>query len=344
MLLPLLCVAIATVALAAPTSEIRPLVLWHGLGDNYASDGILQFQDEVKRMHPGIFVHSIYIDSDASEDKRASFYGNVNSQIALVANQLASIPQLERGFDAVGFSQGGQFLRGYIERYNDPPVYNLITFGSQHMGVSDIPACRSFDILCEAARRAVKAGVYSAWAQEHVIQAQYFRDPAQLGLYMTANTFLADINNEVLLPPARNATYAHRLASLQNLVLVLFEQDKTVVPKESAWFGSEAPPGQDLEFSSSPSFESHNPPQRGYQLSSPPSSLGSHHNQRPFSPVTAATVVPMRLQPLYIDDYIGLRSLDEREAVTLATCPGEHMQLTGCWEDLMKRWIGQPFP
>lgn len=48
--------------------------------------------------------------------------------------QLKADPALANGFNAVGFSQGGQFLRAYVERYNDPPVHNLVTFGGQHMG------------------------------------------------------------------------------------------------------------------------------------------------------------------------------------------------------------------
>ena len=69
---------------------------------------------------------------------------------------------------------GGQFLRAYIERYNNPPVNNLITFGSQHMGVSDIPACSPYDFLCQVARRAAKAAIYGSWAQENIIQVCYF--------------------------------------------------------------------------------------------------------------------------------------------------------------------------
>lgn len=35
-----------------------------------------------------------------------SQYGNVNKQIEFVADQLASLPELKNGFDAIGFSQG----------------------------------------------------------------------------------------------------------------------------------------------------------------------------------------------------------------------------------------------
>ena len=113
----------------------------------------------------------------------------MNDQVAFVAEQLGSIPDLKDGFDAIGFSQGafvilhlassnsdldllgigGQFLRAYIERYNNPPIHNLITFGSQHMGVSDIPPCRKYDFICQMARSAAKGAVYSNWAQQNIV-------------------------------------------------------------------------------------------------------------------------------------------------------------------------------
>ncbi|KAG1751613.1 Alpha/Beta hydrolase protein [Suillus paluster] len=301
---------------SAAVNNIRPLVIWHGLGDTYASPGMVRFESEVKEMHPGIFVHSIFIDEDPNTDQRAGFYGNVNQQIAQVAQQLAEIPELSRGFDAIGFSQGGQFLRGYVERNNSPPVHNLVTFGSQHMGISDLPVCNPMDLLCQVARRAANRGVYTEWAQEHLVQAQYFRDPQRLSLYISSGSFLPDINNEVSLPSSRNPSYADNLASLNKLVLVLFAQDKTVVPKESAWFGSEQPL-EDITFEPSGS------------------------DQTPIlSAPNTKDMIPMRLQPLYKEDWIGLRKLDECSAIEFVACKGEHMQLDGCWEDLVAKWVG----
>ncbi|CCL98365.1 uncharacterized protein FIBRA_00360 [Fibroporia radiculosa] len=282
----------------------RPLVIWHGLGDTYGSPGILEFISLVQDVHPGIFVHSIHLDTDLKEDQRATFYGNVDEQVDLVSEQLANITELEEGFDAIGFSQGGQFLRAYVERYNSPPVHNLITFGSQHMGISDIPGCRPWDLVCQLARRAAMGGVYSEWAQKNLVQAQYYRDPARMDTYLSSNHFLTSINNE--LAATANNTYASNLSSLSKLVLVLFLRDDTVVPKESSWFGSYAVPDDK-----------------------------ALHN------VADKTIVPMRLQPLYLQDWIGLRALDERGDVLLETCPGEHMQVTrDCWEPLVKRFVG----
>jgi palmitoyl-protein thioesterase len=69
----LICVVVAGYGYAAAIKDIRPLVIWHGLGDTYASPGMVQFESEVKKMHPGIFVHSVFIDQDAQADQRAGF-------------------------------------------------------------------------------------------------------------------------------------------------------------------------------------------------------------------------------------------------------------------------------
>ena len=136
-------------------------------------------------------------------------------------------------------------------------------------------------------------------------QAQYFRDPAQLELYLKTNKFLTSINNEI--PELANTTYNKNFASLNALVLILFTADKTVVPKETSWFGSYAPPD-------------------------------SNEAQ------TEKTIIPMRLQPLYTEDWIGLRQLDKRGAVHLEACGGEHMQLSReCWEPVVQNYVGGAF-
>ena len=221
---------------------------------------------------------------------------------------------------------GGQFLRAYVERYNHPPVHNLITFGSQHMGVSDIPPCRAHDFLCQVARNAAKSAVYSHWAQENIvtvgfwltrlyhifklIQAQYYRDPANLETYLSANHFLPDINNEIR--GSRNKTYRSNLSSLNNLVLVMFTEDKTVIPKESSWFGAEAV-DEERKYG-------------GLQI--------------PLSNPSQRGIVPMRSQPIYLEDWIGLRELDERGAIIFEECEGEHMRLGKCWESLVETFTG----
>jgi palmitoyl-protein thioesterase len=130
------------------------------------------------------------------------------------------------------------------------------------MGISDLPGCKTGDFLCWLARCVLHSttttlstpnthlpinrstalrGMYTAYAQTHLVQAQYFRDPRtahDLQSYLTSNVFLTDINAEVPDAGGDMAMYKKNLESLDALVLVMFSEDRTVVPKESGWFGS----------------------------------------------------------------------------------------------------------
>ncbi len=131
---------------------------------------------------------------------------------------------------------------------------------------------------------------------------------------MSANQFLPYINNEV--EATRNGTYKNNLVSLNHLVLVMFTEDKTAIPKESAWFGAEV-------ITQYANFDTSQTP-----LSSP----------RPFA--MERVIVPMRMQPIYLENWLGLRDLDERGAIIFEECEGEHMHLGDCWKPLVRKFAG----
>ncbi|NDD92014.1 hypothetical protein EBZ37_08020 [bacterium] len=192
---------------------------------------MMRFIDTIKSALPGVFVHSIRIGGTAEEDRKRSLLDNMNRQIQEVCDQLAGIPELSGGFNGIGLSQGGQFLRAYVERCNKPRVKKLITIGSQHQGVMALPGCVEnelsrgalsieeseakaasdasksglFSFLdeifggtgplihqflavfkaenagssnCAWWKRFLKMGVYSPFVRSQVVQAQYFKDPA----------------------------------------------------------------------------------------------------------------------------------------------------------------------
>ena len=70
------------------------------------------------------------------------------------------------------------------------------------------------------------------------------QDPKNLETYLQRNIFLPDINNELEL---KNATYARRLSSINKLVMIMFMEDITVKPKETAWFGFVDEDGETIE-------------------------------------------------------------------------------------------------
>ncbi len=113
-------------------------------------------------------------------------------------------PSTAPAIDAIGFSQGGQFLRGYVERCNKPPVRSLVTFGSQHNGISEFTECKPTDWLCRGAMGLLRGNVWGSYPQSGFVPAQYYRNPADYEKYLEFSNFLADINNE---RPIKNEQY-----------------------------------------------------------------------------------------------------------------------------------------
>lgn len=54
---------------------------------------------------------SIATGATEAKDVWSSYFGDLNEQVADVCEQIRSIPELQGGYNAIGFSQGGQFLR-----------------------------------------------------------------------------------------------------------------------------------------------------------------------------------------------------------------------------------------
>ncbi|KAA8646508.1 hypothetical protein EYZ11_009453 [Aspergillus tanneri] len=212
-----------------------PLVIWHGLGDDFERSGMKEVASLVETLHPGTYVHLIHLADSGSGDRQASFFGDVNEQVDTVCAQLRSdrILRTAPGINALGFSQGGQFLRAYVQRCNSPTVHNLVTLGSQHNGIAEFQACESSDWVCRGGEALLRWGRWSSFVQSRLVPAQYFRDPAELDAYLEHSNFLADVNNE---REEKNATYAENMRRLNRFAMVLFEDDQMVHPKESAWF------------------------------------------------------------------------------------------------------------
>lgn len=293
-LLPLTTLLLLRPILASPISSTSPppqplpLLIWHGLGDNYAADGLHSVGDLANETNPGTFVYYIRLDEDPGSDRTATFIGNLTEQLAQVCSDLASHPILSTApaVNALGFSQGGQFLRGFVERCNVPPVRNLVTFGSQHNGIAKYQVCAPGDWLCKSWVGLLKGNTWSNYVQSHLVPAQYFRavndttgEPTDE--YLEFSNFLADINNE---REVKNETYAKNLASLDNLVLYLFADDVTVIPKESGWFA---------------------------QVNA-----------------SSGDVTELRDRRIFKEDWIGLKKLDDKGGLVFEKTKGAHMELS----------------
>ena len=224
--------------ISALEPEALPLVIWHGLGDNFDNPNLQNIADLYTTLYPSASTYIISLASSATADRTATFLGHVPAQIDLVCSQLLSLPPpfSTSRLNLLGFSQGGQFLRALVETCPLPhhPA-TLMTFGSQHNGIwRFLGECETADWACKTASSLLERNKWSPWAQKHIVPAQYFRDPADLDTYLLNSGFLADANNER--PESRNTTYAKNLARLERFVMFMFEDDTKVIPKESSWF------------------------------------------------------------------------------------------------------------
>jgi len=265
----------------------RPVVLWHGMGDNCCNPQSMGFLKSLIEKHiPNVYVYSVMVGDSPSDDTTAGFFGDMNEELRQVCNKIAKDPKLAQGFNAIGFSQGGQFLRAYVERCNSPPVHNLISIGGQHQGVYGLPHCPGVNVtLCNYIRELLDYGAYISWVQELSIQAQYWHDPFASGDYVKYSLFLGDINN---VRQQKNETYKQNLIRLNKFVMVKFTEDTMVQPIASEWFG-EYLDGQDQ------------------------------------------VTVPLNRTRLYLEDWIGMRVLDEKGKLDFLSVVGDHLQFTQQW-------------
>ncbi|XP_060798921.1 palmitoyl-protein thioesterase 1 [Neoarius graeffei] len=212
-----------------------PLVMWHGMGDNCCNP---QSMGAIKKMVeeelPGIYVLSLMIGKTIMQDTESGFFVDVNEQVAFVCNTIAQDPKLKGGYNAMGFSQGAQFLRAVAQRCPYPPMKTLISVGGQQQGVYGLPRCPGESShFCDWIRKALNSGAYTDAVQKHLVQAQYWHDPLNNDLYKQHSLFLADINQERVV----NETYKKNLMNLEKFVMVKFLQDTIVDPVISEWFG-----------------------------------------------------------------------------------------------------------
>jgi len=273
----------------------RPVVLMHGL---FASaEAMSHAQQWIEADFPGI--HTLNVEIGDGRD--SSLLLDMNLQVEAFAKAVQADPLLKNGFNLVAHSQGGLVSRGFIERYNTPPVYNFITWSTPHQGVYGVP---DFNALCPNTPCPWLDNIFDAlldgkgtepWLQTFISFAAYWQDVMHYDAYLSNNIFLADINNQ---RPTKNATYAANLASLNTLALEWSFVDTIVVPNTSAWF----------EF---------------------------------YAVNETKTTVPLTQSQIYIEDWIGLRKLDESDRLKLykTDCPHQDYPREQCkyWYDQYTR-------
>ncbi len=183
----------------------------------------------------GSFILSLKFGRTEFDDRLSGFFKPAWRQVDEACQQLSNATQLRDGFHAVGFSQGGQFLRALVQQCGTlPPVVNLVTLGGQHQGVFGLPNCLAMKSwMCRDARKLIDDfGPYDTFVQEHSTQSNYWHDADDEARYNSRNPWLPKANGHPF-----DAAQRKRLMSVSRFVMVRFENDTMVQPRASSHFG-----------------------------------------------------------------------------------------------------------
>ncbi|RHY03207.1 hypothetical protein DYB36_007904 [Aphanomyces astaci] len=129
---------------------------------------------------------------------------------------------------------GGLIVRGYIHRFNDPPVIGFLACHSPLAGIGSLPICNPADFLCRHLNKFFGAFAYSSELQRQLAQSNFYRDPTRIPEYLERVKYLPDINNE---HAVKNATYKANFASLRQLIMVRALQDTQTTWYQGDTFG-----------------------------------------------------------------------------------------------------------
>ena len=108
-------------------------------------------------------------------------------------------------------------------------VKNIVSFGGPMMGTSQLPYCLG-GVSCYIVNGLVDYFVYFKGYQENIGPAGYYRTAAHPDRFKESESFLAKLNK-------CSEEEKKRFIDLDNLILIGFENDKMISPKESAEFG-----------------------------------------------------------------------------------------------------------
>jgi len=155
----------------------------HGMGDSCFNPGMKQIT-KMAGEHLGVYSTCIPTASSQIMDTIDGFLKNMDASVDEFAKRVKADPKLAGGFNAFGLSQGNNLIRGYIAKYNDPPVHSFLSICGINAGVGAFPQCSPntpiIGGVCKVLTSVLGDLAYDSLVQKHLFQANYFRDPSKV--------------------------------------------------------------------------------------------------------------------------------------------------------------------
>lgn len=211
----------------------------HGMGDSCFNAGMKQITENTGT-HLGSYSVCIPTGDTQGSDTNNGFFMTMNKNVDVFAEAIKKDPKLAGGFNAVGFSQGNSVIRGYIQKYNNPTVSTFLSVHGTVVGVASFPDCNPSGLLgpvCKLLDRFLVGPVaYTETVQNHLFQADYFRDPhhTNSSAYKT-HSQIAQWNNEGnTVDPTINANFA----KTKRFAMIKAMKDTMIYPNDGEWWGA----------------------------------------------------------------------------------------------------------
>jgi len=228
---------VMSLASAASAGQM-PVVFMHGMGDSCFNEGMGDITNKTGA-HLNTYATCIPTGKDQGSDSNNGFFMTMDANVEEFAKRVKADPKLANGFNAVGFSQGNSIIRGYMQKYNNPKVSTWLSVHGTVVGVADFPSCNPHGLLGPVCRFlsdwVVGPAAYTTFVQNHLFQADYYRDPKSInGKEYKTHSQLAQWNNE---GNTVDPTIKENFIKTDRFVMIKAKEDSMVYPREGEHWG-----------------------------------------------------------------------------------------------------------